>query len=102
MAGNKFLEVIRQAAKDTNRMATDMTYGKVTSLNPLTVTIDNRLPLTDPFVVTTSMVSDFDVDMEIDGQTRSCRIKLGLKVGENVLLLRTQNGQRYIIIDRIR
>lgn len=102
MAGNRFLQVMRAAAKDTNRSATDMVYGKVTSTSPLTVTIDNRLQLTAPFLVTTSMVRDFTTDMIIDGQTRSCTIKLGLRVGEDVLLLRTQQGQRYIIIDRIR
>lgn len=102
MPGNKILNVIRNAARDTTRQATDMVFGTVTRTNPLTVKIDNRLEISNPFLVTTSAVSDFNVDMILNGQTQTYTAKLGLKVGENVLLLRTQNGQRYIIIDRLR
>lgn len=102
MAGNKILEIMRQTAKAPLSHATDLVYGEVTSVYPLTIRVDNRFEITSSFIIKTSLVSDFDVNMQVNGQTQTYTVKLGLKVGEKVILLRTQNGQRFIIIDRIR
>lgn len=102
MAGSKLVRVIQDAAKVPLNSATDLLFGKVLSVSPLRIRVDNRFEITSNHIVLTSLVRDFNVDMVIDGATKPCTIKLGLKVGETVLLLRTQDGQKYIIIDRTR
>ena len=102
MAGNKLVEMMQKAAKESQNSATELMFGKVTSKTPLKIKVDNRFEIGEPFIVLTSLVSDFTVDMTVNGQTKPHEIHLGLNVGEDVLLLRTQKGQKYIIIDRMR
>jgi hypothetical protein len=90
--------------------------------------------LTDSFLVLSSLVSDFNVKINIDDQTeaetdhthvihdtytnggsseptthrhditgsKTIRINLSLSVGEKVILLQVQGGQKYIVLDRAR
>lgn len=138
--------------------------GVVTSVSPLTVTVEQRLTLTENFLILTNNVMDHEVDMDISattdvrevraghthefdvietvtsesnetvaegGQgihvhdvninyhnttdeasmnadhdhnisgTKKILLRYGLKQGENVLMVRVQGGQRYVIIDRL-
>ena len=100
--GNKLVQIMQQAARAPLSDSTDMLFGKVISTNPLKVRVDNRFELTHKFLITTSLVSDFSVDMEVDGQTKRTTVRLGLTAGESVILLRVQGGQKFIIIDRVR
>lgn len=100
--GNKLVGIMQQTVKNSMGNTTDMIIGKVISTNPLKVKVDNRFELTQKFLVLTSAVSDFSVDMQTDGQLKRTTVKLGLNVGESVILMRVQGGQKFIIIDRIR
>lgn len=102
MAGSKLVKIMQDMAKVPSNSATDLLFGKVLSVSPLKIRVDNRFEITSNYIILTSLVQDFNVDMVIDGTTKSCKVKLGLNVGETVLLLRTQDGQKYIIIDRKR
>ena len=65
------------------RRPADWCYGKVISLDPFQVQIDQKLPLKKEFLaVRTGMsVSSF-------------------KVGDKLILLRKQGGQEYLILDK--
>lgn len=102
MAGDKLLEIMRKTAKPPTGQSTDLLFGKVTSVNPLRIKVDNRFEISSSFIILTSLVSDFSVDITVDEVTKQHHFNLGLKVNEDVLLLRVHNGQKFIIIDRVR
>ena len=124
MIGDAIIEVMRKAGRPPHSTVTEMLIGEVKSISPLIVRVDDRYDLDDKFLIRTTLVVDFDVDMTVDHMTekvsggsgdsayaahdhpyqgrKTFRVHLGLQVGEKVLLMRVQNGQKFIIIDRVR
>ena len=122
---NGFLENVKRAALEAVNAAKPFAFvlGKVTSVSPLKVQVDQKLELTAAQLILTNAVRDYTVYMTVDHQTESTaggsgdasfashkhaykgkkafKVHLGLKAGEQVLLLRTDGGQKFIIIDRV-
>lgn len=69
------LEAI-EAAKPVN-----VVYGKVTSVSPLIINIEQKLNLSEAQLVLTRSASE-------------------LVTGDSVILLRVQGGQKYVVLDR--
>lgn len=118
---------------------TDVVFGTVESANPLKIRIDQKIVLTDEYLILTNAVKDHTVDITVSWSTvedayltpdhthengnngmptgnpidwdtthkhdikgrKKITIHNGLTKGENVLLLRTQGGQNYVVIDRV-
>lgn len=109
-----------------------LVFGKVLSVSPLTVEVDQKLKLTEAQLILTNAVRDFTVNMTVDHETevvshghpvidtytgggsatavnhshpyvstKSFRVHLALKAGEQVILLRADGGQKFIILDRV-
>lgn len=96
-----------------------LTFGTVVSVSPLKITIDQKLTLNASQLVLTNAVRDFSVYMTVDHKTgtalsgteyshthnysgkKKFKVHLGLTVGERVILLRADGGQRYIVLDRV-
>ncbi len=91
-------------------------YGVVESAAPLTVRIDQKILLDQDFLLLTGAVADHTVELEGDQATeqggnpahshalrgkKSYRACNGLRAGEQVLLLRMQGGQKYVVLDRL-
>jgi len=120
------IEIIKMAAVDAVKASNPaaIVFGTVTSISPLKVNIEQRLTLDESHLVLSSLVSDFEVDVTLNHATentsggtgdssfashnhavtgrKTMTIHLGLQVGETVMLLQVQGGQKYIILDRIR
>lgn len=118
----------------------DMMFGVVEQVKPsLRIRVDQKLPLTEEYLILTNAVKDHTVDITVSWQTveddylepdhthgkgnngaptdnpiswdtthkhdikgrKKITIHNGLTVGEKVLLLRTQGGQNYVVIDRV-
>ena len=82
-----------------------LVYGKVLSVSPLKVLVDQKLELTKEFLVLTRNVTDYDIEMTMDPdnapQKKKYKIHNALKVDETVIMLRDNGGQRYVIIDKV-
>lgn len=65
------------------RRPADWCYGKVISLDPFQVQIDQKLPLKKEFLAVRTGVS-----------------ASSFKVGDKLVLLRKQGGQEYLILDK--
>lgn len=76
---------MKQIAKDVfdTLQPADWCYGKVISLDPFQVQIDQKLPLKKEFLAVRT------------GMSAS-----SLKVGDKLILLRKQGGQEYLILDK--
>ena len=76
---------IKQIAENVfeARRPADWCYGKIISLDPFQVQIDQKLPLKKEFLAVRT------------GMSAS-----SFKVGDKLILLRKQGGQEYLILDK--
>lgn len=99
-------EMIKKAAMDAVAASNPVTvlFGTVTSVDPIQINVEQRMTLGAEQLALSSLVSDFEADMTIDTQVgkQSVQVYLGLSAGESVVLLRTQGGQKYLVLDRVR
>lgn len=119
-SASDFLKVMNQtalAAVETSKPS-GIFYGVVTSVAPLEIQVDQKLTLRASQLQLTSLVSDFTVTMTVQHETEDAAgpekhrhayagdkqfaVHLGLVPGENVILLRTQGGQKFVVLDRVR
>lgn len=118
---NSLLFAVKRAALEAVNASKPfaLSFGKVVSVNPLKITIDQKLTLTPAQLILTNAVRDFTVDISMNfstgsalaaegyghthklSGTKSVRVMLGLKTGEQVILLRANGGQKYIVLDRV-
>lgn len=98
------LETIKKAAIEAVIASNPVSikFGTVKSISPLNISIEQRLTLEESHLVLTSLVSDFDIELSKAQTTEKAHVHLGLKVGETVILLQVQGGQKYIVLDRVR
>lgn len=114
---------IANEATDASKPSAVM-FGEVTAVNPLVITVDQKLPLTEDFLILTDAVRDHWRDMTVDHLTENSAgggghasyashnhqylgrkpflIHNDLVVGEFVVLLRVQGGQKFVVLDRCR
>ncbi|MDP4152589.1 MAG: DUF2577 domain-containing protein [Bacillota bacterium] len=98
------VQLIKKAAVEAvdNSMPAGVFFGEVTSTAPLKINVEQKMTLTENNLVLTSMVSDFDVKMTVNQIEEAYSVRLGLSVGEKVILIRSQGGQKFIVLDRVR
>lgn len=75
----------------------EVSFGKVVGVSPLRVLVEQKLTLGEAQLVLCRNVCDFSVTVG----SENVDVYNGLKIGEQVILLRQQGGQRYIVWDRI-
>lgn len=112
------IQIIKQAAIEAVEQSSPMTiaYGTVTKATPLGINVEQRMDISGEMILLTSNVIDQEVEIEVNDKTEEGGTgphiheykgtkkhihKKGLKVGEKVLLLRIQGGQKYIVLDRL-
>ena len=122
---NELVQVIKQIAGEAVEAGkpAGITYGEVMNTNPLEIKIEQKLTLPAEFFKLTKAVIDHYVDITVNHVTESrsggggyaefashnhdyqgrkkILVHNGLQVGEEVLLLQVQGGQRYIVLDRV-
>lgn len=111
--------LIKKAAVDAveGEKPAGVLFGTVTSISPLQINVEQRLTLSGEMLVLTSNVRDYDVGLDVNWQTgsggdpshshavtgrKTVTVRNGLQIGEKVILLRMQGGQRFLILDRVR
>lgn len=80
----KLTALIKKIAMDALRASkpTTLCFGNVTSVNPLSVRINQLIELSSATLIQTSTVKD------------------KLAVGDEVILIRQQGGQKYLVLDK--
>jgi hypothetical protein len=97
-------EVIKKTAMEAVKAGepSDIVYGTVVSANPVSIQIDQKLTLSKEFVTLTSNVKDHEVEVSVEGgTTQKMKVFNGLNQGDGVIMLKSQGGQKYIVIDKI-
>ena len=106
---DRIVSAIKMAALDAVNATypVQVCYGTVVSVSPLEVKLSQQLTLNEKQLHLTYAVKDKTYTVPVPelaaaGITEiTITLDDGLNVGERVLLLRMQGGQKYIIIDRV-
>ena len=101
--GNDLLIAIKKAALDAVNASqpSDFCFGKVTSVSPLKIMIEQKMTLSSAQLVLTMGVTDFKTKITIGDGTNEVTIHNALQVGDEVILLNQNGGQKYLVIDRV-
>ena len=110
----EFTRQIKRAAKEAVDAGKPMQilYGTVTRENPIEITINQQKILDAEDLILCSHLSDYEVELEMNWPVtggeggsvmgkRKVMVKNHLKKEEKVILLRQQEGQNYVVIDRM-
>lgn len=95
MAGEKLLQLIAQTGKGERARSdpTNLIFGTVTSIAPLTIQTEAKQPLDADFLVLSALCKPFSVPQL--GQ-----IWRGLAVGDRVRMLQCEGGQAFYVLER--
>ena len=125
----ELMKTIKRAALDAVKASkpVEVCFGKVTSASPLKILVEQKLPLGEGQLILTRNVTNFKTYItggnvknyyytgsDTDGGTApvvpshvhaigkvQITVHNGLAVGDEVILIRQQGGQKYIVVDRI-
>ncbi len=125
----ELMKTIKKAALDAVKAAkpVEVCFGKVTSVSPLKIIVEQKLPLGEGQLILTRNVTNFKTYItgnniknyyytgsDTNGGTAPVEpshvhaigkvqitVHNGLVVGDEVILIRQQGGQKYIVVDRI-
>lgn len=106
------IDVIKQLAQDAINSTTfaDIYIGTVTVLSPLQIQLQEGLVLEERFLTLAKTVTDHEETGMLYSQTTNgygianeYRItkNLALIVGEQVILMKANGGQTYVVLDRV-
>lgn len=112
------VEVVKQIAAQTQRAQrpVELCYGQVLSDKPLLIRVDQKLSLPGAFFVIPRRLTDHTVEVSVDWGTgtegthphshrvagrKAMTVHNGLKAGDKLILLAVQQGQKYLILDRV-
>ena len=114
--GNDFLNVIKKAALDALNASqpSDFCFGKVTSVSPLKISIEQKMTLGAAQLVLTRNVTNYKTMVTVDWNTESneshnhlisgkkeMTIHNALQIGDEVVLFKQKGGQKYLVWDRV-
>lgn len=114
---NDFVRAIKKASVDANEAGdpVNVMSGTVTSTRPITVKVEQRFEIGREQLIIPEYLTDHKIGVTLDGETEKAgtpehRHKYGekqimtayngLKIGDRVILIRQQGGQKFLIIDR--
>jgi len=121
-----FLKTMKNVTTDTieSSKPVNIAFGKVINQSPLQINVDQKMTLGELQLILTRNVTDYVTNVTINWNTantsggsgegsfashshslngtKQVTINNALKVGENVVLLRVQGGQKYLVLDRLK
>lgn len=112
---NDIVMAIKKAAKEAIEAAdpTAIQFGTVKSTSPLKIIVEQKKELTIAQLILTRNVKDYELEMTVNHETeiaeahsheykgrKKFTVHNALKVGDSVMLLKMQGGQKYIVLDK--
>ena len=101
---NDILNIIKKAAIDAVNASqpSDFCFGKVISIKPLKISVEQKMTLGTAQLILTRNVTDFKTKITIDGSDKKeITIHNALQVNDKVVLLKQKGGQKYLVLDRV-
>lgn len=101
---NELVRAMKRTALDAVEASkpVNVYFGEVVAVSPLKISMEQKMTLEEPHLILSRNVRDFKTQATIGTMGKQEIIMhQALTVGDKVLLIRQQKGQKYIVIDRI-
>jgi len=97
------LESIKIASIDAINASkpVEIVYGIVLSIEPLKIDLEQKLTLSESFLIVPEEFTDRKINIVIDDEEKEIEIKSALKVDDKLILARVQGGQKYLVLSRL-
>lgn len=97
------LETIKTASIDAINASkpVEIVFGIVLSINPLKINLEQKLTLSESFLIVPEEFTDRKINIVIDDEEKEIEIKNALKVDDKLILARIQGGQKYLVLSRL-
>lgn len=98
------IDIIKQASVGAvgAENPVNILFGEVLSTDNFEIKLDQKLILSKEFFIIPEALTRYEINLSFgQPQTIKLVIREGLKAGDNVLLLRVQGGQQYVILDKV-
>lgn len=97
------LESIKTASIDAINASkpVEIVYGIVLSIEPLKIDLEQKLTLSESFLIVPEEFTDRKINIVIDDEEKEIEIKSALKVDDKLILARVQGGQKYLVLSRL-
>lgn len=99
----ELIKVIKRAALDAVSASkpVEVCFGEVKGTSPLKIFVEQKMTLGKGQLILTRNVTDYKTSISGGNIQNQVTVHNGLVVGDEVILLRQQGGQKYIVVDRI-
>lgn len=109
---NEFLEAMKKAALDAQEASkpVNVYFGEVISVSPLKISVEQKMVLGEGQLILTRNVTDYVITVTVQtdmaasdesGGQKEIMVHNALDTGDEVILIRQQEGQKFIVADRI-
>ena len=97
------LESIKTASIDAINASkpVEIVFGIVLSIEPLKIDLEQKLTLSESFLIVPEEFTDRKINIVIDDEEKEIEIKSALKVDDKLILARVQGGQKYLVLSRL-
>lgn len=97
------VNVMKKVSTDANSgtKPTAITFGTVTSTEPLAIYIEDKVTLLASCLVLMASLTDKTVKVTIGENTYDGIVENALAVGDKVALIRMQGGKKYVVLDKV-
>lgn len=104
---NELVETLKRSAIEAVKAEkpVNVCFGEVISISPLKIGVEQKLTLGEKQLILSRNVTNYTITVSVNWTHESGEKKItvhnGLAVGDGVILIRQQEGQKFIVVDRI-
>ncbi len=100
---NLLVEALKKAAIKAveARKPVNVYFGEVVGTSPLRINVEQKITLGEKQLVLSRNVTDHRVPVTWAAGKTEVTVRNGLAAGDLVILVRQQEGQRFIVLDRV-
>lgn len=100
---NLLVEALKKAAIKAveARKPVNVYFGEVVGTSPLRINVEQKMTLGEKQLVLSRNVTDYKTSLTGAAGKMEVTVHNGLAAGDGVILARQQEGQKFIILDRV-
>lgn len=103
LLSNELLRIIKKAALEAVDSSKPCAFlvGTVVSADPPAIKISPTITLSAEHIVLTRSISKYRAKLYTDGGSNEMIIDNSPEIGDKVILVRIQGGQKYLVLDKV-
>lgn len=100
---SEFVRTVKKAAVEAVEALKPVSlyFGEVVSVAPLQINVEQKMLLSTAQLVLSERITDYRTVIEGGAGREEAIVRGALAAGEKVILARQQEGQKFIVLDRI-